>query len=420
MIHSMVSIILQKENGLDKLKENVVAWLQNYLLSNGYSVKRNTMLEGDGVKHVFDLMAETYPLPGSRVRIGIIISIEKINLDYIERLIGWLNEIKSLKIVLVPLAGVDAKAHILAMKYGIDIVTLPREVLKTLYSGKSIKVHLNKYYVKPVVEKEKIIKKVLERTKPSIFRSPKCLFEKIALTYYPFIEYEIEVPRISTERGEAEVVEGKLVIDGIYGYLVIYSGEDFKIMREYGSLSEIPDEAHEILKILSEENSIELGALSARLKMDQYTLKSLLLELSMHGFIDIYGDLIEFKQLNTKLFLDLDSLLNRHNGELIEGEPVLDEEFIRLDEKIPLFRIEDLISSLGAKTISVKIIYYPLYTALMQELRGELKRDKILVFDGLAGNELNDLSINLTTPEFIDRVKTVKGIMDIDADGNCK
>ncbi len=388
------------------LKNNVISWIENTLSSKGFHVRRNAVIEGDGIAHLFDIVAEASPLPGSKITIGVIVSEDNVNVEFIEKLIGWIDELHTVKIVVVPLKSVDPKAQMLAHKYGIDVISLPKEAFKHV---REIVEGLNTYYVEPVSSLEIVIKKIRDKTKRSLFRSTKCIVNKIALVYYPLIEYKVELPRVSVETGEAEVVEGKLVFEGLNGYLIVGNGEFLKILHEYGSFVDIPDEAHSVLKILSEERAVELGVLSARTRLDQYMLKSLLNELSMHGFIDIYGDLVEFKNMNTRIFMDLDEWIKKHKALIKPGEPEENECIVKINVKIPLYKLDDLITCLGARIVNSKITYYPLYAALVSEVRGELRRDKIVAFDGVSSNEIEDFSLHLTTPEVIDKIKKIKG-----------
>ena len=398
------------DNDKTLIREKILAWIEQQLVSKGFKVKRKGLVNGEGISHVFDLLAEYSPLPGSTIRIGIIVvDREDIGLDFIEKMMGWLGEFHSLKIILVPLKRVEHRAHLLAQRYGIDIVYPPYDILSKLDLEKT-KVYTDQYRVRPIVDLGLIKKRVADKTKRSLFRTSKCSLEKLVLTYYPLIELKLELPRIKAEIEEAEVVEGKIVFDGLYGFIVTIDGGALRLRKEYGSFIKVPEEAFNILRVLSEEGSAELDVLSARTKLDQHTIKSLLVELSMHNLVEIYGDLVELKPLNTEVLVDLSDWVKRSGGELEPGIPIEDDVTIVLSEKIPLYRIEELLNSMGAEIIEVKTIYYPLYTALLKEISNGVSKEKIGVFNGINGVECEEIGTHLTTPEFIDRVREKKGI----------
>gem|GEM_PF-2745798 len=394
----------------DSLREKILSWAEQALIEKGFEVKRKGLVNGDGISHVFDLLAEYSPLPGSSIRVGVIIVDQNdITVDYVEKMLGWLGELHSLKIILIPLRKVETKARLLAQKYGIDIVVPPQNVLSKIKHAIPTN-YTDKYYLEPVVDSKIITKKIIDKTKKSLFRSSKCKFEKLTLTYYPLIEFEVELPRVRTEIEEAEVVEGKIVFDGLYGYIVTISGGALKVMREYGSFAEIPEEAYSVLRVLSEERSAELDILSARTRLDQHTLKALLVELSMHGLVEIYSDLVELKPLNTDILTDLSGWITNNGGKIVDGVPEEKEYSIILWKNIPLYKIEEILNSLNAKIDKIKTIYYPLYTALLKELSNEVAKEKIAVYNGLTGIECEDLEVFLTTPEFISRIREKEGI----------
>lgn len=399
------------------LREKILAWVEQLFLEKGFVVKRQGLVNGEGISHAFDLLAEYSPLPGSTIRIGVII-VDKndITLDFVEKMLGWLDELHSLKIILIPLNKVDGKAKILAQKYGIDIVVPSRDVLSKL--GYVVN-HTNRYYVKPIIDLRIIAKKILEKTKRSLFRTSKCRFEKLVLTYYPLLEFQIELSHIKSEIEEAEVVEGKIVFDGLHGYIVKIDGDTLKTFKEYGSFIEIPEETYNILRVLTEERSAELDVLSARTRLDKHTLKSLLAVLSMHGLVDIYSDLVELKPLDAKVLFDISEWIKKHNNELLEAVPKEDDKTIVLQELIPIHKIKEILESLGARIDDVKTIYFPLYTVLLKESGNDVIKEKISLINGITGSECEELGVLLTNPDFIDHVRRKKGI-DIDIEHNEK
>lgn len=390
-------------------KEQIASWLSQLLIERGFEIRRNAIVERDGIRHKFDLVAETVLFPGARIRLGIIIVEHLIDTDFIEKLLGWIDELRFIKIIVVALNKVDHQAYSLASKYGIDIVIPPKELLSTEKNIIPRETGIETEYVEPKIGVSQVFDALISKVKPSIFRSTKCKLEKLALLYYPLIEINLELPVINKEVSEAEIVEGKIVFDGINGYLISFSGGHLSVSKEHGSLIEIPDDAQLVLKVLSEDRSAELAVLNARTRIDQHTLKSLLIELSMHGLVDIYGDLVELKGLDTKLFTDLNEWFKKHGLKTIKGEPTEDDKTIKLQHTVPLFKLEDIIKSLGAKIQSIKIIYYPLYVALVKEIRGEVLRDKLIVYDGITGGELEDFSILITSPELIENMKKING-----------
>jgi len=395
-----------------RIKERILSKIAEYLTSKGYIVYRNAIVRGEGVKHRFDLVAKQSPIPGSNINLGIIVVENNVNTDLVEKLLGWIDEIHSIKIILIPLSRVDREAQHLAQKYGIDIVS-PVSVLSQIKAGEEELLEaghgIEVYYVEPKLSVEQVAELFCHKLKPSIFRTTKYSLSKIALLYYPLIEQEVEITKAGEEEEEAEVIEGSLVFDGLTGHIVVNAGGSFKFLRELGSLSELPDEAIPILKILSEERSLEIGALSARTHIDPLDLKPLLVDLSMRGLIDVYGDLVELKTIDAKYLHNIEEKLRKYGATIKNGSPSIDNSGIKCEPLIPLYKLEEVMISLGIEVVKTKILYYPLYVALLEEEKGDIRKEKIVIVNGITGLEEPGFAQQLTIPEFFDKIKSVKG-----------
>jgi len=227
--------------------------------------------------------------------------------------------------------------------------------------------------------------------------------------FIPLIESRVELVKSSSVTGEVEVVEGSAVFDGIHGYIVGSRNNSLDVCKEYGSFVDVPFEAIEIIKILSEEQTIELGTLAGRMGIDIDKLRPLLEVLASRGLVDIYGDLVEFRGLNLDLFVNIDSLVTKYGATIHEGEPTVDETRFKMELRISMSRLEELLMSMRAKVIDMKITYYPLYIALIVESKNETIHEKVVVYDALSGREVEGLSTILAEPEVVDRLKELKG-----------
>ena len=394
---------------LRNMKENVISWLESKLREKGFEVKRDVVVEGEGVRHLLDIIAELRPLPNVTISLGIIILDKKVRIEDVEKLMGWKEELPLTKLVIVPLSGIDGYAHTLAVKHGIDIAVLPENIVKDIGLGKVVGRAPLCRHVEPVVSVDKIMYKVYEKIKPSIFRRSRGHIERIALMFIPLIESRVELVKSSSVTGEVEVVEGSAVFDGIHGYIVGSRNNSLDVCKEYGSFVDVPFEAIEIIKILSEEQTIELGTLAGRMGIDIDKLRPLLEVLASRGLVDIYGDLVEFRGLNLDLFVNIDSLVTKYGATIHEGEPTVDETRFKMELRISMSRLEELLMSMRAKVIDMKITYYPLYIALIVESKNETIHEKVVVYDALSGREVEGLSTILAEPEVVDRLKELKG-----------
>ncbi|MET1160813.1 MAG: hypothetical protein ABWW65_07625, partial [Thermoprotei archaeon] len=140
-----------------------------------------------------------------------------------------------------------------------------------------------------------------------------------------------------------------------------------------------------------------------------HTLKSLLIELSMHNLIDIYGDLVEYKGIDPKLITNFEDIAKKHKLAAMDTLPFNSDKTLVITSKIPYIKLEEIIASTGTKLRDRTILYYPVFVALIKEHRGEVIREKVLVYDGITGDENSDLAIELTNPGFLDKLRSLKG-----------
>ncbi len=402
-----------KRSGANIAKEIVIAWLESKLREKGFEVKRGMVVEGEGIKHVLDLVAEMHPLPSITISIGIIVLDREARVDDVEKLMGWKEELPLTKFVIVPLGGIDGSAYALALKHGIDVVVLPEDMLKGIELSKIISHEIKLCrHIEPVVPVDRVVEKLRDRVKPSFFKRSRGHIKKLVLIFVPLIESRIEVAKTDVMTGEVEVLEGKTVFDGLHGYAVRGCNGSVDVYREYGSFTDIPIEALEVLRVLSEEQSIELGTLAGRVGIGIDKLKPILEVLAARGLIDLYGDLVEFKGLSLDMFADIDSLIMKYSAPVHSGEPSADEKRLKLELMVPLPKLEDIMMSLRAKVLEMKITYYPLYVALIAEVKNGTVHEKLVVYDALSGEEVEGFSVLLAEPDIIDRVKEMKGFAE--------
>jgi len=381
-------------------REVVLNWVERILKSKGFNVVKDWVIESDGVSHRFDLFAEYDPIPGLKVLIGFIVAMEPVNVELVEKIIGWITEFKRLKITILALNDVESEAETLASHYGIDIVRIPEEVLKNY---RVERIEPNIYHVKPKVKIEEVIEEIRDEFKPGSRR----VFRKICIVYYPLLVFKVKLPVVNIDLDEASIIESDIVFDGIHGCLITSSGLHFKFKPEYGSFNDLPDEVYSILKIVSSYNRVELSSLTARLRYDQYKLKTLLNELSIRGLIDIYGDLVEYKGINQRDLVNMDEWLKRCECEVVAGRPV-GENIVVLEPSVSIFKLEEFIRSINGVLEDFKILYIPLYVGLVDEVRNGVIIEKLIVYDAMDKSELEQFSTRLTIPEIIEKIKEVK------------
>ncbi len=402
-----------KRSGTNIAKEIVIAWLESKLREKGFEVKRGMVVEGEGIKHTLDLVAEMHPLPNVTISIGIIVLDREARVDDVEKLMGWKEELPLTKFVIVPLGGIDGSAYALALKHGIDVVVLPEDMLRGIELSKIISHEIKLCrHIEPVVPVDRIAEELRDKVKPSFFKRTKGHVEKLVLIFVPLIESRVEVAKTDVMTGEVEVLEGKAVFDGLHGYAVRGRNGSIDIHREYGSFTDIPIEALEVLRALSEEQSIELGTLAGKVGIGIDKLKPILEVLAARGLIDLYGDLVEFKGLSLDMFADIDSLITKYSAPVHSGEPSTDEKRLKLELMVPLPKLEDILMSLRAKVIEMRITYYPLYVALITEVKNGTVHEKLVVYDALSGEEVEGFSMLLAEPDIVDKVKEMKGFVE--------
>jgi len=399
------------EDRIENMKEKVVSWLENTLRVKGFEVKRSVRVEGSGISHAVNLLAEIDPLPDVKLSIGVIVLDKPLSIDEVEKFIGWKSELPLTKLVLVPLTDIDGVAYTLALKHGIDVVIPSEDFLSSIQATKAVyKEIVACKHIEPVIDFDSVYEKIRDKLKSSIFRRTQAKLEKLVLVFIPLTENLIEVAKIDGVGGGVEIVEGKTLFEALAGYSVRSRNGGIDIHEDYGSFADIPAEALEMLRALSEEPSIELGTLAGMLGMSIDRVKPLLQILAARGLIDLYGDLVEFKGINLDLFADIENIVSRHNAKIHEGEPSIGKGRLKIDVMISIPKIEEVLNSLRAKILNTRIIYYPFYVALLAENRNRAIYEKIVVIDGLSNEEAEGFTKIIANPKIIDAIRVNQGL----------
>lgn len=409
-----MDISSERDGQSSKLKDAISSWIEAEIKRRGLSVKRNVTVEGRGIEYQFDLIGEINILPGASVNIGFIIFDKDIGIDDVAKIIGLKEALPIEKIVVVAVGSISSEAYELALSHGISVVVLQKDTTKM------IEYQLQQYllsgmyrYIEPIVAVEEIVKKLYDRVRHSIFRKPRCRIEKLVLVYVPLIEYRIEIPHRDTSSGEVEVLEGKAVFDGVRGYAVYKRNNGMSIDVEQGPYLDIPIEALDILRMLSEDYSAELESLAGRLGASDEQIRPILNLLSSLGLIEVYGELIEFRGLDLDRFFDIDRLVESLNLRIYPGEPPTSSKVFRLGLRVDMARLEEVLAGLRAKVLGTWITYYPLYVAIATETKNGNVHEKPVVYDAITGEENENFSMLLADPDIIDRIEELKGFEDL-------
>jgi len=395
-----------------ELKELVFAWLGNEFRKRGYTVVRDYVVESGGVKHRFDLLAEQEVVPGLRIVVGVVFvnngSRGSINADVVERYIAWKELLPLDSVTLVTMGEVTPEAMELAARFGIDIVVVGEDLLSRLRSEIRVPEALEGYYhVKHVLDLRRVVEFAEEGSEFLFLRKSKTRASSVGLVYVPLIVGEVEVSRSGAASEEIEIFRGKIVVDGVRGYLISLSGNTIDVNEDVGNLLEdLTDRAIDVLDVVSSESVANIASLGSRLEMDFDEIKKILDALSSKGLVDVYGDVVEFKGFDPKAFIDLEGFAAKNGGEILRGPPPRDEKGIaELSVRVQLSKFERLLKSCRCKPLRIYVVYYPLYVIFLSE-EDEERREKVAVIDAVTGEEVERLARQLFDLDTIEYVRS--------------
>lgn len=384
----------------------MLEWLKSKLEEKGFKVELNFDAEGRTTRYTFDLYAELQLLSELKISLGVIVFNEVVKLEDIMKVVGLEEEFPMIKFSIVPLKGIEVEAKNLASKYGIDVVALPKEFLeelqKAVFQGNQ---HLY-FYVEPVTPLQQVLNKLLDKVKPSLFKRSREKVEKLALIYIPLVDVEIEMVTTDEVSGAVEIIEKRIVFDGLKGYIVKPRDNSIDVYRDYGSLEAIPLESLEVLRVLSEERVIELETLAGELGIEVNALKPVVELLASKGFVDIYGDVVEFKGLNPNMLFNLETFVENQGSTLTPGFPKTSGKGRRaLEIKVSLAKVEEMFKNMNIKVKNIRIVYYPFYVAILVEEKNSETQEKILIYDAVTGNETENIPFIVSDPDLVDKIK---------------
>jgi len=395
-----------------EVKELVVAWLENEFRKRGYTVVRDYVVESGGVKHKFDLLAEQEVVPGLRIVVGVVFvnsgSRGSIDVDVVERYIAWKELLPLDSVTLVTTGDVTPEALELAARFGIDIVVVGEELLSKLRSETRAPEVLEGYYhVKPVLDLRRVVEFAEGGSEFLFLRKPKARASGVSLVYVPLIVGEVEMERSGAAGEEIEIFRGKIVVDGVRGYLISLSGNTIDVNEDVGNLLEdLTDRAIDVLDAVSSEAMTDAASLSSRLGMDFDELRKILDALGSKGLVDVYGDVIEFRGFDPKMLTDLDEFAAKNGSEILRGLPPRDEKGVaELSIRIQLSKFERLLKSCRCKPLRIYVVYYPFYAVFLSE-EGEERREKVAVIDAVTGEEVERLARLLFDLDAIEYVRS--------------
>jgi len=393
-----------------ELKELVIAWLEDEFRKRGYTVVRDYVVESGGVRHRFDLLAEQEVVPGLKIVVGVVFvnneSRGSIDADVVERYIAWKELLPLDSVTLVTTGEVTPEAMELAARFGIDIVVVDEDLLSKLRSEIRIPEALEGYYhVNPVLDLRRVVEFAEEGSEFLFLRKPKARASGVGLVYVPLIVGEVEMERSGVAGEEIEIFRGKIVVDGVRGYLISLSGNTVDVNEDVGNLLEdLTDRAIDVLDAVSAESVTDVASLGSRLEMDFDELKKILDVLDSKGLVDVYGDVVEFKGFDQKAFIDLEELVAKNGGEILRGPPPRDEKGVAvLSIRVQLSKFERLLKSCRCKPLRIYVVYYPFYAVFLSE-ENEERRKKVIVIDAVTGGEVEKLAkllFDLDTIEYV-------------------
>jgi hypothetical protein len=102
-------------------------------------------------------------------------------------------------------------------------------------------------------------------------------------------------------------------------------------------------------------------------------------------------------------------LAKRRNAKIHEDEPSTESGRVKVDTMVRTPRIKEVLSSLYANILDTRIIYYPFYVALLSESEEGTIHEKIVVIDGLSGEEVEGFT-RIIASEAIDNIRASQGL----------
>ncbi len=387
------------------LRRAVIEWFISELKKKNYDeIHRDYIIEGDGVRHKLDIYAVQHIHSNLKVAIGIVVMDKDVKVEDIEKYIAWKEELPVDKIAIVALRSVDEQVYKLAPKYGIDIIVPSEELLRSI----SLPEHLTGYvrHIEPKIEWNSILSEVREKLRPGLFRKSKWIIEGYTLAYIPVIEARIVVEKRSAVTEELELIEGTLVFDAVEGYLLRVRNGCISVDKDFGSIKEFTDEALEVLRRLSELGSSEVSILASELKLTADRVRGVLEMLSAKGLIDLYGDYVEFRGIDTSKFSSIISVAQKHSAPVHDGEPSdRGKGFARIDPMIDTSKFSEVLESMKCEVKGLEIVYYPIYVVFAKEVKNSSTHEKVIIYDGITGHECENVSALLVELRVIDSIR---------------
>jgi len=129
--------------------------------------------------------------------------------------------------------------------------------------------------------------------------------------------------------------------------------------------------------------------------------------LQSKGFIDYYGDYIEFRGIDLKSFANMERIVRRYGGKIVPGEPETEgkQGVVRLWLSISMKKLVDLLLSLQFEIERITVLFYPLYAVFIDEIEDGERREKLLLIDALSGAEAEGIYRVFTEVDILDRIK---------------
>jgi len=391
--------------GDTSLRDTVLDWIESELRRKGFEVRRNAVVEHEGFRHSIDLLGEMTLLHGIRLNVGFVIIEKRFSVEDLERLIAWRDLLGLCKVVAVLLAEAEGDVLGLASRKGIDIVVVDEATLSRIAASRSLE--LRHAIVRHIEPRHGIDEAVEEASRISrgIFRRARTRRIHTALVFLPLIVSRLEVSKRGEEGEEVEVVEGVLTIEGYRGFGVSSRGTGIDLLLDYGSFADLPPDSLTVLSELAESGSIDIDQLSRRLGIDSERARELLDELAKRGLVEVYGDTAELRGIEFESFAEPEAIARSVGAEVHDGFPEERSGRVVLDSRVSAEVVERLAEAMHGRVLSTKLVYYPLYAALIVEEKNGVVHERLVVLDGLDLERVESLEHVLSDPEVVELVK---------------
>ncbi len=383
------------------LRDAVVSWIESELRKMGFEVSRNAIVEREGFRHRLDVLAQATLLGSVRLRIGFIVFERKVDVEALEKAIAWRDVLGLDKIVAVAIAGSEKEVAALALKKGVDLLYVPEHIAEKLEvpSTQALCAH-----IEPAASLEEARERLASIARGGLFKKSRPSITRVVTMFLPIAMLRVEVQGVE----EGEVVEGVVSVDGVKGFPVRRKGSGIAISVDEGSLATLDPNALRILELLKAKGgSATLDELARELGEDLDRVRELVEELSSRNLVDVYGDVVELRGLELEGFANVEDAAREVGAQVHAGAPSEGVDRVVLGVSVDLGFVERVIEALGGRVLGVKVVFYPLFAALIEERKNGVVHERLVAVDGLSLGKVEGFDEIGCDPSIIELVKGV-------------